>query len=51
MRSIKEKVELAEYRNFQESYREIGQFLEELYSKKRIHFLLGYLTPMEFENQ
>jgi transposase InsO family protein len=60
MRTIKEEeVELAEYRNFvgiacvkrEEAYREIGQFLEDVYSKKRIHSALGYLTPMEFENQ
>jgi transposase InsO family protein len=52
MRTIKEEeVELAEYRNFAEAYREIGQFLEDVYSKKRIHSSLGYLTPMEFENQ
>jgi putative transposase len=52
MRTIKEEeVELAEYRNFEEAYREIGQFLEDVYSKKRIHSSLGYLTPMEFENQ
>jgi putative transposase len=54
-----EEVELAEYRNFvgiacakrEEAYREIGQFLEDVYSKKRIHSSLGYLTPMEFEDQ
>jgi transposase-like protein len=60
MRTIKEEeVELAEYRNFvgracakhEETYREIGQFLEDVYSKKRIHSSLGYLTPMEFEKQ
>jgi putative transposase len=52
MRTIKEEeVELAEYRDFAEAYREIGQFLEDVYSKKRIHSSLGYLTPMEFENQ
>lgn len=52
MRTIKEEeVELAEYRNFEEAYQEIGQFLEDVYSKKRIHSSLGYLTPMEFENQ
>jgi putative transposase len=52
MRTIKEEeVELAEYRDFEEAYREIGQFLEDVYSKKRIHSSLGYLTPVEFENQ
>lgn len=52
MRTIKEEeVELSEYRNFEEVYREIGKFLDEVYTKKRIHSSLGYLTPMEFENQ
>lgn len=52
MRTIKEEeVELSEYRNFEEAYREIGRFLDEVYTKKRIHSSLGYLTPMEFENQ
>lgn len=52
MRTIKEEeVDLSEYRNFEEAYEQIGEFLEEVYSKKRIHSSLGYLTPMEFENQ
>lgn len=52
MRTIKEEeVELSEYRNFEEAYRELGKFLDEVYTKKRIHSSLGYLTPMEFENQ
>ena len=52
MRTIKEEeVDLSEYRNFEEAYEQIGQFLEEVYTKKRIHSSLGYLTPMEFENQ
>lgn len=52
MRTIKEEeVELSEYRNFEEAYQEIGKFLDDVYTKKRIHSSLGYLTPMEFENQ
>ena len=52
MRTIKEEeVDLSEYRNFAEAYEQIGQFLEEVYTKKRIHSSLGYLTPMEFEEQ
>ncbi|NEQ23172.1 MAG: IS3 family transposase, partial [Microcoleus sp. SIO2G3] len=52
MRTIKEEeVDLSEYRNFAEAYEQIGCFLEEVYTKKRIHSSLGYLTPMEFENQ
>ena len=52
MRTIKEEeVELSEYRNFEEAYQEIGRFLDEVYTKKRIHSSLGYLTPLEFESQ
>lgn len=52
MRTIKEEeVELSEYRDFEEAYQEIGKFLDDVYTKKRIHSSLGYLTPTEFENQ
>ena len=52
MRTIKEEeVDLSEYRNFADAYEQIGKFLEEVYTKKRIHSSLGYLTQLEFENQ
>lgn len=52
MRTIKEEeVDLSEYRNFTEAYRQIEQFLEDVYMKKRIHSSLGYLTPEEYEQQ
>ena len=52
MRTIKEEeVDLSEYRDFQHAYACIGQFLEEVYTRKRIHSALGYLTPAEFEAQ
>jgi putative transposase len=52
MRTIKEEeVELSEYRSFEEAYQEIGKFLDDVYTKKRIHSSLGYLTLIEFENQ
>lgn len=46
-----EEIDLSEYRNFEEAYEQIGEFLKEVYTKKRIHSSLGYLTPSEFENQ
>lgn len=50
MRTIKEEeVDLSEYANFHDAYRCIGRFLEEVYTRKRIHSALGYLTPAEFE--
>ena len=50
MRTIKEEeVDLSEYRNFNEAYERIEEFLEEVYMKKRIHSSLSYLTPSEFE--
>ncbi len=50
LRTIKEEeVDLSEYADFHEAYRSIGHFLEEVYTQKRIHSALGYLTPAEFE--
>jgi transposase InsO family protein len=50
MRTIKEEeVDLSEYADFHEAYRSIGRFLGEVYTHKRIHSALGYLTPAEFE--
>jgi putative transposase len=52
MRTIKEEeVDLSEYRSFTETYQQIEQFLEDLYTKKRIHSSLGYLTPDEYERK
>jgi putative transposase len=52
MRTIKEEeVDLSEYCNFAEAYEQIGRFLDEVYSRKRIHPSLGYLTPSEYEIQ
>ena len=52
MRTIKvEEVDLSEYRNFAEAREQIGEFLDEVYSKKRIHSSIGYLTPVEYEMQ
>lgn len=46
MRTIKEEeVDLSEYDDFHEAYRSIGRFLDDVYTRKRIHSALGYLTP------
>jgi len=50
MRTIKEEeVDLSEYSDFHDAYRSIGRFLEQVYTRKRIHSALAYLTPAEFE--
>jgi transposase InsO family protein len=52
MRTIKEEaVDLSEYHDYADAYRQIGRFLEQVYMQKRIHSALGYLTPVEFEQR
>ena len=52
MRTIKEEeVDLSEYQDYADAPRHIGRFLEDVYMRKRIHSSLGYLTPVEFEEQ
>ena len=50
MRTIKEEeVRLSEYRDYRDAYQQIGLFLTDVYTHKRIHSALGYLTPAEFQ--
>ncbi len=52
MRTIKEEeVDLSAYSDFHDAYQRIGRFLDEVYTRKRIHSALHYLTPAEFEAQ
>ncbi len=52
IRTIKEEeVDLSDYLDFADAYHQIGRFLEDVYTRKRIHSSLGYLTPVEFETQ
>jgi putative transposase len=51
IRTIKEEeVDLSDYRNYHDAYRQLGRFLDDVYTHKRIHSSLGYLTPAEFEH-
>ena len=50
IRTIKEEeVDLSEYLDYHDAYRQLGRFLDDVYAHKRIHSSLGYLTPAEFE--
>jgi putative transposase len=52
MRTIKEEeVNLSDYQDFADARRQITRFLDDVYNVKRIHSALGYLTPLEFEQQ
>jgi hypothetical protein len=42
-------VMLAIYPNFQDTKQQIGNFIDRVYQYKRIHSSLGYLTPVEYE--
>ena len=39
---------LSDYEDYTDAYRQLGHFLDEVYTRKRIHSSLGYLTPAEF---
>lgn len=50
MKTLKyEEVYRSEYRDLAEARSSIGQFLEQIYNRKRLHSALGYVPPVEFE--
>ena len=50
IRTIKEEeIYLHEYQDYEEAVKRIGNFIEAVYNRKRIHSSLGYLTPAEYE--
>jgi putative transposase len=50
MRTLKEEeVRGTQYRNLEEARSCIGEFLEQVYNRRRLHSALGYMTPEEFE--
>jgi putative transposase len=50
MKTLKyEEVYSSEYRDLAEARASIGQFLERIYNRKRLHSALDYVPPAEFE--
>ncbi len=46
-----EEVYLSEYESFEDAFKNIEKFIEEVYNKKRLHSSIGYMAPDEFEQQ
>jgi transposase InsO family protein len=52
MRTLKEDhVSMSEYAGFLDCQAQIGEFIEEVYQRKRVHSSLGYLPPAVFEER
>ena len=51
MKTLKyEEVYRTEYRDLDDAYTQIGEFLEGVYNQQRLHSALGYVPPVEFEH-
>ena len=52
IRTLKEEeVYINDYQSITEARDRIGHFITQVYHQKRPHSALGYLTPMEFQQQ
>jgi putative transposase len=49
MRTLKEEAYGTDYRDLKDARARIGEFLEKVYNRQRLHSALRYLTPEEFE--
>lgn len=51
MKTLKyEEVYRTEYRDLADAHSQIGDFLERVYNRRRLHSALGYLSPVDFES-
>ena len=46
-----EEVYRCDYRDLEDLYASIAEFIEDVYNRKRLHSALGYLPPAEFEQK
>ena len=52
MKTLKtEEVNAAQYRDLADAKTRIGDFIEAVYNTERLHSSLGYLSPMEYEDE
>ncbi len=46
-----EEIYLKEYESYDDAYKNIKNFIEDVYNEKRLHSSIGYLPPNEFERE
>lgn len=46
-----EEVYMNDYETFEDAYKNIQRFIEDVYNKKRLHSSIGYVSPEKFEQE